>query len=99
MMGILAEGVAISPADAHIGLAFEQGDTERTRRPPALQEFRPRPRLEDDARRALERAPNHQFTVGSPRDGRRLPRTDVISGVFGHEPSSPSPSPGPVTRP
>ena len=62
----MADLEAVSASDPNIRFAGKQDHPYRLRRPPKLDELRLGPRLEHDARRAVEGSRNDELTLGLP---------------------------------
>ena len=69
LLRIPPEDEAVAAAHADVGVAAEESDAQRLGSPPALEQFGLRPRVEDDAGRAIERARHDQLAFGLALDG------------------------------
>src|SRR5689334_9852528 len=66
LCGIGAERETVPAPDTNIHLAGKQGQARRLRYPPPLEQLGLGPRLEHDARRAVECSPHDELTLGLP---------------------------------
>src|SRR5262249_40058744 len=62
--GAVAKHEAVRAPDANVHLAGTQRHADRLRYPPSPEQLRLGPRLEHDARRAVERSHDHELAVG-----------------------------------
>src|ERR1700688_769666 len=72
----MAEHETVRASRTNIGLAGNEGYPERLRHPPPLEQLGLGPRLEHDARRAVEGSRNDDLTLGLP-----FYRREVLHGA------------------